>query len=133
MDDLAFLLGGDAAQLERDYEEEAIQRLVNRARGLLAEAVSQDGVKPAELADRLNVNRSLVTRFFRSGQDMKVSTLALMARALGREWVLELTDRRDEQPGNAVSSQAIPIGWTTAPVPEVMPLVTVVPQWASCA
>ena len=84
---LTALLAGAGGDIERDYEEEAVQRLINHARSLLAEAVTLDGIKPSELSARLGVHRSLVTRFFRSHSDIKVSTLAVMARALGREWV----------------------------------------------
>lgn len=100
--DFSNLLGGvEKVAPERDYEEEYVQFVINRCRGLLMEAVRNDDIKPSDLASRLDVDRSLVTRFFRSGRDMKVSTLAIMARALGREWVIHLDDLRDKDVGNA--------------------------------
>ena len=74
--------------IERDYEEEDIQRLVNIARSLLFEAVSEDNIRPSDLASRMGVHRSLVTRFFRSHGDVKTSTFVLFARALNRNWFL---------------------------------------------
>lgn len=100
-EDVLALLGADKhVPLKRDYDEEYIARVVNRVRGLLAQAVHERNITLTELAQKLGVNRSLVTRFFNSEGDMKVSTLALIAKALGKEWDIRLSDCRESKEGS---------------------------------
>lgn len=97
LQELTALLGGPAGEVTRDRKEEIAGALIDRMRALLIRAVNDQKVSAADLAKRLDVDRSLVTRFFRSGKDMKVSTLALMADALDRSWVIELVGRTTER------------------------------------
>lgn len=97
------LLGEKASVPDRDYEEEEVMGIVRRARGLLVRAAMDDGVSDAEIGRRLGVSRSLVTRFFRSERDMKVSTLVLIGRALGRRWSIDL-EVENEKPQDRSNS-----------------------------
>lgn len=129
--ELANLLGGmEAVHAERDYEEEYVQCVINRVRGLLMEAIKIEGIKPSELADRLGVDRSQVTRFFRSGRDMKVSTLAIIARALNRKWIIELADVREQCLGNARPEPIAPDVWEAQVVRDSNPLQLTINAWA---
>lgn len=99
--DLINLLGGDShVEIERDLEEEYVAETINRARGLLARALAEEKMSPAALARKMNVDRSLVTRFFKSQGDMKMSTLALFARALNRKWIIDLEVSQQKKFGN---------------------------------
>lgn len=108
LEELTKLLGVVKNEPKRDYDEEAAYKLINEARGLLMEAINDDRIKRSELARRLNVNPSLVTRFFKSGNDMKVSSLAFMARAIGREWKLQLIK---PQTGTGCNYDVRPSAW----------------------
>lgn len=126
------LLGGtEEIAPERDYEEEYVQLIINRCRGLLMEAVKNDDIKPSDLANRLNVDRSLVTRFFHSGRDMKVSTLAIMARALDRRWIIELADIREQCFRNTPPESIRPNGWEAETVLSDNLMQPATDNWAS--
>ena len=109
---LTAMLGGQPPTLQRDYDEEAVQMMINHLRGLLGEAVTKERIRPAELSRRMRVHRSLVTRFFRSKGDMKVSTLALIARAIGYKWAIDLVkcEARD-RPNYTPQLDVRPTAW----------------------
>lgn len=90
--EIAEMFGGQAQAIETDPDEMAVAAALMRMRGLLREAAENDDVRVGQLADRLNVSPSVVSRMLRSEGDMKVSTAVLWARALGKVWHLTLHD-----------------------------------------
>lgn len=68
--------------------------LAQQARGLLIEATHQDKITLTELARRLGVSKAAISRQMNSDGDLKVGTLAIIARALGCD--VEITLRRKD-------------------------------------
>jgi AcrR family transcriptional regulator len=102
--DLRSLLGGPVRKLELDHREVAAAVLSARARGEIVAAAKEAGVGVRELARRLGVSAAAVSRHLRSDGDMRLSTAALFADALGYEWQLALVplttslhDRRNSE------------------------------------
>ena len=93
LDDIAALLGGPVEPVVPDPDELAILLAVQRIRGLLLEAAQRDGVGVNQLASRLKVSPSAVSRVLRSEGDMRVSTAVLFALALGRQWAFTLSSK----------------------------------------
>lgn len=130
LEEIKASLPDERVEIERDYEEEDIQGLINVARSLLSEAVSEDNIRPSDLASIMNVHRSLVTRFFHSHGDIKISTLAIFARALNRKWFLTLEKRPSLKDKNyysptmvvsdSTSPQSLP-GFAVAPIVSTKP------------
>src|SRR6516162_10444928 len=88
--DLDALLGGKVGELNPDLADTAIAVLTARTRGEIVTAASEAGVGVRELARRLGVSAAAVSRHLRSEGDMRLSTAALFADALGHEWRLGL-------------------------------------------
>jgi DNA-binding transcriptional ArsR family regulator len=88
--ELDSLLGGKVGQLKRDFDDTAIAVLTARARGEIVASAKQAGVGVRELARRLGVSAAAVSRHLRSEGDMRLSTAALFASALGLEWRIGL-------------------------------------------
>ena len=81
-----------------DPDGRAAARLAQDARGLLIEATHQDKITLTELARRLGVSKAAISRQMNSDGDIKVGTLAIIARALGRE--VEITLRKSTPPAS---------------------------------
>jgi AcrR family transcriptional regulator len=88
--ELRDLLGGPVRKLEVDHRDLAIAVLTGRARGEILAAAKEAGVGVRELARRLGVSAAAVSRHLRSEGDMRFSTAAIFADALGHEWRLAL-------------------------------------------
>ena len=91
----ARILGGQVEDLEVSSDEIDVALVLRGLRHQLAEAAESEHVGVNELARRLDVSPSAVSRMTRSDGDMRVSTLVLWAKALGREWDVRLRDRSD--------------------------------------
>ena len=111
LDEVAAILGGPVEPLVPDPDELAVLLAVQRIRGLLLEAAQRDGVGVNQLASRLKVSPSAVSRVLRSEGDMRVSTAVLFALALGRQWVFTLSpkgaDRASAEPGRSTPVQCL--------------------------
>jgi DNA-binding transcriptional ArsR family regulator len=85
--EIAAIFGGrvEAAPQVSDADL-AAATLVGRVRGEILAAVNEDGVGVRELARRLDVSPAAVSRHLRSEGDLRLSTAALFAAALGRKW-----------------------------------------------
>ena len=81
-----------------DPDGRAAALLAQEARGLIFEAIQDDKITLTELARRLGVSKAAVSRQMNSDGDIKVSTLAIIARALGRE--VEITMRKAPPPAS---------------------------------
>ena len=90
MAELRALLGGPVRRLEVDHRDLAVAVLTGRARGEILAAAKEAGVGVRELARRLGISAAAVSRHLRSEGDMRLSTAALFADALGHEWRLGL-------------------------------------------
>jgi DNA-binding transcriptional ArsR family regulator len=88
--ELDTLLGGPVGELKPDLSDIAIAVLTARARGEILAAAREAGVGVRELARRLGVSPAAVSRHLRSEGDMRLSTAALFACALGLEWRIRL-------------------------------------------
>jgi DNA-binding transcriptional ArsR family regulator len=88
--DLDALLGGKVGEINPDLADTAIAVLTARTRGEIVTAASEAGVGVRELARRLGVSAAAVSRHLRSEGDMRLSTAALFASALGLEWRIKL-------------------------------------------
>lgn len=76
--------------IARNAEADAFGEMLRDLRGDLAEAMAKDGVTRAELARRLGVRPSVVTRVMDPSADVLVSTLFDLARVLQRRWRFRL-------------------------------------------
>jgi transcriptional regulator with XRE-family HTH domain len=84
---LLSLVGGKVAQaylVEPADLEVAVE--VGHVRGQILAAAKDEGVGVRELARRMKISASAVSRQLRSEADMRFSTAILLARALGRRW-----------------------------------------------
>ncbi len=90
--EIAEMFGGEAQPIETDPDEMAVATILARIRVLLHKAAEDGDVRVNQLAKRLNVSPSVVSRLLRSEGDMKVSTAVLWARALGKVWSFALED-----------------------------------------
>jgi hypothetical protein len=86
---------GHLGDLLRDARGEAYADLLWRLRGELAEEMARSGISRAELARRLGVRPSVVTRVMNPSADVLASTLFDFAWAMQREWQLQLKPRSD--------------------------------------
>lgn len=93
------LFGAPAREIQPDEDQLAVQLTLRTMRDELMEAAELDGVGVNQLARRLNISPSSVSRFLGGEGDFHVSTAALYARALGRRWECSLVSddacRRD--------------------------------------
>jgi AcrR family transcriptional regulator len=88
--ELGALLGGPVRKVQVDPSDLAVAVLTGRARGEILAAAKEAGIGVRELARRLGVSAAAVSRHLRSEGDMRLSTAALFADALGYEWRLAL-------------------------------------------
>jgi transcriptional regulator with XRE-family HTH domain len=90
--EIAELFGGHARVIEPDNDELEIQIALRTIRDHLLSAAEHDKVGVNQLAGRLHISPSAVSRLLGGDSDMRVSTAVLYARALGRRWDFVLTD-----------------------------------------
>lgn len=88
------MLGHAAGQINVDERDLAVAVLVGRARGLLLQAMATAGVGVRELARRLHVSPSAVSRHLRSEGDMRLSTAVMLADGLDQRWELSLAEKQ---------------------------------------
>jgi AcrR family transcriptional regulator len=89
--ELLALIGGPiSAPAPIDQADVAVAVMTGRMRGQIVAAANAAGVGVRELARRLHVSPAAVSRHLRSEGDMRVSTCALFAHALGLTWKCEL-------------------------------------------
>jgi len=88
------LFGAPVEAVVPDPQELEVALVLRTIRSLLAETAEADGVGVNELARRLDVAPSAVSRMLRSEGDMRVSTAVLCALALDRTWEFRLRDNR---------------------------------------
>jgi DNA-binding transcriptional ArsR family regulator len=93
-DELDEMLGHAAGPIDVDERDLAVAVLVGRARGLLLQAMATAGVGVRELARRLKVSPSAVSRHLRSEGDMRLSTAVMLADGLDQRWELSLTEKQ---------------------------------------
>ena len=91
IEEMAAILGGEVQPLFDHPDEREVALVLNDMRGLLIEATNAEDVGVNELADRLGVSPSAVSRMIRREGDLRVSTAVLWAFALGRTWRLHLS------------------------------------------
>jgi DNA-binding transcriptional ArsR family regulator len=93
-EELDEMLGHAAGEIGLDERDLAVAVVVGRARGLLQQAMSTAGVGVRELARRLKVSPSAVSRHLRSEGDMRLSTAVMLADGLDRRWELGLVEKQ---------------------------------------
>lgn len=79
--------------MQRDERADAYGELLRNVRELLAGAMHEEGVSRAELARRLGVRPSVVTRVMNPDSDVLLSTLFDLSWALARQMRFELSKR----------------------------------------
>jgi hypothetical protein len=84
--EIADLFGGRARPIGPDNDELAVQLALRTIRDQLMVAAGHDKVGVTQLAGRLDISPSAVSRMLGGDNDMKVSTAVLYGRALGRRW-----------------------------------------------
>jgi hypothetical protein len=81
--------------IRRDPRGEAYARLLRHLRAELAAAMAEIGISRAELARRLGVSPSVITRVMDPAADVLISTLFDLAWAMDREWQARVIARQD--------------------------------------
>lgn len=89
--EMAALLGGEVSEVYLDHDEQAVFEAAHEVRTLLHQQADQDNVTAAQLARRLAVSPSAVSRMLKNDGDIKLSTAVLWARALGQRWGFKLS------------------------------------------
>jgi plasmid maintenance system antidote protein VapI len=86
------LAGGKVTKAPQiDPSDLEIAVALGRVRGQILAAAKRDGIGVRELARRMEISASAVSRQLRSEGDMRFSTAILFARALGRRWHFSLS------------------------------------------
>ena len=85
------LFGGEATPIKVDPDEMAVSLVLRSIRNQLADCAEATNVGVNQLARRLDVSPSSVSRFLNGEGDLRVSTAVLYARALGRAWNIALS------------------------------------------
>ena len=87
LSEMGLLLGGPSLpnSVEVDPDEQAVFEAVYGARRSLVRVMEHDGVGVNALSRRLGVSPSAASKMVSSESDMKISTVVLWARALGRQ------------------------------------------------
>jgi transcriptional regulator with XRE-family HTH domain len=89
---LLSLVGGQVTQDPQiDPSDLEVAVAVGRVRGQILAAAKKEGIGVREMARRLKISASAVSRQLRSEGDMRFSTAILFARALGRRWRFSLS------------------------------------------
>lgn len=87
----AELFGGEATAIQPNHAELEVQLALRTIRDHLSTAAEHDKVGVNQLARRLGISPSSVSRLLARDGDIRVSTAVLYARALGRRWEFALT------------------------------------------
>jgi Helix-turn-helix len=87
----ARLFGGQVEEIHPEDDLLEVQLALRTIRDHLLSVAERDGVGVNQLARRLDISPSSVSRFFSSDGDIRVSTAVLYARALGCYWDFELS------------------------------------------
>lgn len=82
---LAEFLGGFPEDVQADAEEQSVFELLQDARWDLSQAAELQGIKGAEIAARLGISPSAVSRMVNNTGDVRASTLVLWARSVNRK------------------------------------------------
>jgi hypothetical protein len=110
----AELFGPPARAIKTDDDQLAVYLVLQGMRGDLMEAAEHDKVGNNQLARRLHISNSSVSRFLGGDGDFHVSTAVLYARALGRRWDFSLVpDQGCIASGNHYRSFGAYVGITT--------------------
>lgn len=92
-EEAAELFGVAVEPVPPDEQEVEIALVLRTIRAMLVEAAQEDEVGNNQLAYRLKIFPSVVSRLLRSEGDMRVSSAVICAHALGRSWSLRLHKR----------------------------------------
>ncbi len=84
------LFGGLASSIETNNDEREVQLALRTVRDCLLEAAERENVGVNQIAKRLGISPSSVSRFFSGEGDIRVSTAVVYARALGCLWNFSL-------------------------------------------
>jgi hypothetical protein len=88
------LAGGKVTKAPQiDPSDLEIAVALGRVRGQILAAAKRDGIGVRELARRMKISASAVSRQLSSEGDMRLSTAILLARALGQRWHFSLSPR----------------------------------------
>lgn len=86
----AGLFGGPAREIQADSDSLEVELALRTVRALLMEAAEDDKIGVNQLARRLHISPSSVSRFFGNDGDFHLSTAVLYGHALGRRWDFSL-------------------------------------------
>jgi transcriptional regulator with XRE-family HTH domain len=111
--EIAAMFGGEAGPIEIDPDEMAVALALRTLRDRLMEAAKADGVGVNQLAARLHISPSAVSRLLGGEGDMRVSTAVLYARALGRAWDFVLHDDAAARSAGNFRPTLVPAGSPT--------------------
>lgn len=100
------MFGAPVEPVPPDEREMELALALRRIRSLLVEASVRHRVGVSDLAARLDVSPSVVSRLLRSEGDMRVSTAIEWAYALGCVWEFNL---RDMHAASVGSNQVFPV------------------------
>jgi transcriptional regulator with XRE-family HTH domain len=92
-EEAAEIFGGDVGTIETNADELTVGIGLATMRDCIVDAAQKDGVGVNQLARRLGISPSSVSRFLSGEGDALISTMISYGRALGREWSFML--RRD--------------------------------------
>ena len=87
----ARLFGGQVVEIHPEDDLLEVQLALRTIRDHLLSVAERDGVGVNQLARRLDISPSSVSRFFSSDGDIRVSTAVLYARALGCYWDFKIS------------------------------------------
>lgn len=86
------LAGGKVTKAPQiDPSDLEVAVAVGRVRGQILAAAKKEGIGVREIARRMKISASAISRQLRSEGDMRFSTAILLARALGRRWHFSLS------------------------------------------
>jgi transcriptional regulator with XRE-family HTH domain len=99
-------------------KERAAGRFVSRVRRALQKALAEEraktGITQSDIARKIGVNRSVISREIRGHKDLTLSRVAEIASALGRRPSFELLEVMTQQGANVplatASGSSIPVG-----------------------
>lgn len=125
------IFGGEVGTVETNADETEVSLALNTIRDHLIAAAKEDGVGVNQLAHRLDISPSSVSRFLGGDGDVRVSTVVLYGRALGRKWDFSLhKDSACEAQGNHHGrSVTIGIGNSATATAGATFMISVPPRW----
>jgi transcriptional regulator with XRE-family HTH domain len=113
--ELTEMFGGQAGAIQTDADELEVSLALQSIRAQLIEAAEKSDVGISQLARRLHIAPSAVSRYLGGENDMKVSTAVLYARALGYRFESTLAlDHSCVPHGNHQGRMEISIGVNSA-------------------